>query len=264
LGVDSNFKFRAAICSGSGKAEGQRFATQKDNLEPGKWYFVAGVFRPDSVKLYVNGVLQESIATGFPLSYSKNAMVLGFDDRLSFAMDELRIFNADRSDFIIADKNNALSPSAPGLVAYYNFNSGRPGGSNPDQNILVDLTTHANHGVLTNFQPLSGNISNWVESYAKIVPFAMEAVDIQEKGFTAAWKKPSVGELDHYLLDVADKPDFSSFVAGYHNLIVTGTTHLVTGLKKNTTYYYRITAEKQTLRGQGGYSNTVSIKTNQY
>ena len=55
IGIDSNFHFTAAVCSGSGTREGQKFAKQKDSLKIGQWYFVSAVFTKDSVSLYLNG-----------------------------------------------------------------------------------------------------------------------------------------------------------------------------------------------------------------
>lgn len=262
IGIDSSFRLKAAVCSGTGLADGQRFAFQKEAVETDRWYYVAGVFRSDSMKLYVNGTLQESVFTGFPLSYSKNAIVLGFDERLGFSMDELRIFNTDRSAQILTDMCNTLSPLTPGLVAYYNFNTGNAGGQNEGYVTLVDLTPNGNNGVLTNFQPLSGNQSNWIESYAMVVPFADTPAQVSNNGFTASWKKPLFGGPDQYLLDVSTDPGFHSFVTGYHELVTEGSSHIVTGLQADKIYYYRVSAKRKTQGPMGAYSGTIRVKTN--
>ena len=60
-----------------------------------------------------------------------------------------------------------ISPSSTGLVHYYNFNSGIPGGTT----LTDSVTTGTANGTLTNFA-LSGTTSNWVESYAMVTPTA--------------------------------------------------------------------------------------------
>jgi len=59
--------------------------------------------------------------------------------------------------------------------------------------------------------------------------------------FTANWSVS--GGATSYYLDVSTNSSFSSFVAGFANLLVTtGVSYLVTGLVANTTYYYRVRA----------------------
>jgi len=262
IGVDSLQRFVAAICSGSGTADGQKFATQKSKVVSDTWYYVAAVFTPDSVKLYVNGVFQRATYTGFALVHGKNALALGFDERMAFLLDEVRIFNTDRSKNIPEDMFNVLPAETPGLVAYYNFNTGKPDGQNAGLTTVVDLTGNGNNGVLINFQLIQGNTSNWVESYAMMIPAATEAINTSNSGFTANWKKPSLGLINHYLLDVSLNPDFSSFVGEYHNLPVTGVSQVVSGLQANTNYYYRVSASKNSVATQSGYSNMIRVKTN--
>lgn len=259
IGVDSLRKLTAGVCSGSGTAEGQKFAVQKSTLIPNTWYYVAAVFTTDSIKLYVNGVFEQATYTGFPLSKGKNGLFLGFDEKMVFVLDEVRIFNTDRSALIASDMHNTLSPATPGLAAYYNFNTGKSDGQNAGLITLIDLTSHGNNGVLSNFHLVVGNNSNWVESYAMVVPIALQAININDAGFTAVWTKPPLGEVTDYLLDISTYPDFSSFVAGYKGLTVAGTSQRFIGLDSETTYYYRVRADKVSVSGQGGYSNTIRV-----
>jgi len=53
----------------------------------------------------------------------------------------------------------ALSGSEQGLVAYYNFDQGSPGGTNESTTTLNDLK--GNFGALFGFS-LTGSTSNWV------------------------------------------------------------------------------------------------------
>ncbi len=261
VGVDSTQRFSAGICSGSGTADGQKFATQKNKVLPDTWYYVAAVFTRDSLKLYVNGVLEQAVHTGFPLKHGSNALSFGFDEKMAFLLDEVRIFNTDRSKKITEDMYNVLSPGTPGLVAYYNFNTGKSDGENTGLTTVVDLTGNGNNGVLTNFRLQAGNTSNWVESYAMMIPHAMEAINTNNTGFTANWTKPAFGIVNNYLLDISENPGFSSFVEGYHNLPVAGISQAVSGLRANTVYYYRVSAVKNGVDALSGYSNSIHIRT---
>ncbi len=262
IGIDSNFHFTAAVCSGSGTRDGQKFAKQKDSLKLGQWYFVSALFTKDSVSLYVNGKHEQSTYTGFPLAYGNSFLSLGFDERMNFSLDEVRIFNTDRRSFFKEDMINTLSPATQGLVAYYNFNIGRASGDNIGFATLIDLTDNNNNGALVGFQLSGGDISNWTESYAMVVPVAKEATHISDNGFVAEWDKPRFGEVLQYRLDVSTDRDFRTYVKGFHDLPVSGFNTLVKGLLPNTVYYYRILAENILSTNRSVYSNTMMVKTN--
>ncbi len=259
IGVDSTMHFYSGVCNGNGRADGQKFAYQKNQLEAGKWYYVAAVFRADTMKIYVNGILQESVRTGFPLSRGKSGMYLGFDDLLEFDVDELRIFNTDRSDQIAADMYQVISASNKDLVAYYNFNTGHSGGDNTWQTTLTDVSGNNNDGVLVNFKSLTGSTSNWVESYALMIPQVEAATEISSSSFVANWKASNLGIVDEYLFDLSENPEFKTFVSGYQSLKIKEPSIRVQSLQPGKTYYYRVREEKRSLSGQGGYSNTVAV-----
>jgi hypothetical protein len=156
---------------------------------------------------------------------------------------------------------NVVSPSAIGLLSYYNFDEGTAGGNNAGITTLYDQTSNGNNGTLNNFA-LTGSTSNWVESYAMVVPVTTAATSTSSTSFTANWTAPLVGTVDNYLLDVSTSSSFSSFVTGYNSLNVGNVlTYNVTGLSASTTYYYRVRANKASVTGQGGYSNTTTTAT---
>src|ERR1051325_10314839 len=77
-------------------------------------------------------------------------------------------------------------------------------------------------------------------------------------GFLATW--PSVSGATRYLLDVSTNLSFTDFVDGYHDLDVGNTAgRVVTGLRQNTTYYYRVRPYE--VRGRSRYSVTMSATT---
>jgi len=93
-------------------------------------------------------------------------------------------------------------------------------------------------------------------SYAQ--PTASAASSVTANSFTANWS--SVSGAISYRLDVSASSTFASFISGYNNVSVSGTSKSVTGLSANTVYYYRVRAVK-VLGGTTGNSNVISVST---
>ncbi len=93
-------------------------------------------------------------------------------------------------------------------------------------------------------------------SYAQ--PTASAASSVTANSFTANWS--SVSGAISYRLDVSTSSTFASFISGYNNVSVSGTSKSVTGLSANTVYYYRVRAVK-VLGGTTGSSNVISVST---
>lgn len=263
IGLDSSGHFRAVMASGTGLKGSQAIARHQTKAELGRWYFLAAVFSKDSVNLFVNGELQAAVPSGFPISRGHNALSLGFDGSVACLIDELRIFNTNRSAAIASDMHHLIQPETSGLVAYYNFNLGRAGRQNTGFSTLYDLSPNANHGRLQNFSTLTGNSSNWVESYAMVVPLAKEAEEVSENSFTAKWRSPGFGIAENYFLDVSENALFESFLEGYQGKRLEDNSEVIIGLRPGTRYYYRLSAGKNSAEGQGAYSATVSVKTSE-
>jgi bacillolysin len=76
-------------------------------------------------------------------------------------------------------------------------------------------------------------------------PAAKTATVVSASGFTANWAAPgSEGSaaITGYRLDVAADSAFTQVLAGYNNLLVSGTSRAVTGLSAAKPYYYRVRA----------------------
>lgn len=71
-------------------------------------------------------------------------------------------------------------------------------------------------------------------------PVATVATAVDHDSFVANWQ--AVTGATGYRLDVSGASDFSSFVTGYNNLAVSGTSQEVSGLPSTTTFYYRVRA----------------------
>jgi hypothetical protein len=88
-------------------------------------------------------------------------------------------------------------------------------------------------------------------------PVATAATSVTTSSFTANWNS-STGAAD-YRLDVATDAGFASFVSGYQDLTVAGTSQSVTGLDSGVTYFYRVRAVNAS--GTSANSNTVTVST---
>lgn len=92
-------------------------------------------------------------------------------------------------------------------------------------------------------------------------PTATAATSVGSASFIANWGP--VSGATGYRLDVSLSNTFSSFVSGYNNLAVAGTSQSVSGLSASTQYYYRVRTERAyTLAtNTSGQSNTISATT---
>jgi hypothetical protein len=91
-------------------------------------------------------------------------------------------------------------------------------------------------------------------------PVATAATSVTDTSFTANWT--AVSGASSYRLDVSTASNFATFVTGYNNLTVSGTSQSVTGLTENTTYYYRVRAVNSA--GVSASSNIITVAVNIY
>lgn len=88
-------------------------------------------------------------------------------------------------------------------------------------------------------------------------PVAEAASTVNALNFVANWTLPATG-ADSYTLDVATDEDFNNKLEAYDNLTVTGTSRAISGLSRNTTYYYRV---KSVNASGASVSNVISVST---
>jgi len=245
-------------------------ATSPAAINDGRWHHIAAKRSSDgNLHLLIDGVVVTVVSVnGNPNISNSVTTTIGraFDGVTPLAhfngtLDKMRIWNVGRTDVELqGNMFNSIS-SATGLLASFNFDAGTAGSTNTGITTLTDQTSNLNNGSLNNFA-LTGTTSNWVESYAMVVPTATAATSVSPTGLTANWVAPAIGTLDNaYRLDVSTSSTFVSFVTGYNGLTVAGTSQSVTGLTGNTTYYYRVSADKTSVTGQGGYSASITTTT---
>ena len=100
------------------------------------------------------------------------------------------------------------------------------------------------------------SISVTVNPATLSAPTASAGSSIGVTSFTANWS--SVTGATGYYLDVSTSSGFGSFVSGYNNLSVSGTSQSVSGLTTNTPYYYRVRAMNSCVTSSSSSSITVT------
>jgi hypothetical protein len=134
------------------------------------WHHLAATYDGTTIKLYINGILANSMAQTGTLSTNSNSLILGnqpgFTEYFGGSLDELRIWNIARTQSEIqGNMNSELNPNTQtGLVSYYTFNQGIPTGTNTGLIPLMDQTGN-NGGTLSNFS-MSGSSSNFVDQFS--------------------------------------------------------------------------------------------------
>jgi hypothetical protein len=244
-------------------------------LIPNKWNFIAFMYDPSVAyaKTYVNGMdrLYKLSSGNLNTALTTNTGVLNIGRRadntyfFKGAIDEYRIWNMIRTaSEVLQDMQSSVPANANGLVAYYDFNEGVSGVNNAGVVTINDKSTTANNGSLVNFG-LTQSVSNWIESYAMVVPISLPPTNITGTSFTANWLAPMQGSFNNYLVDVSLYPDFSLPITGSPFTVSSNVlSRQFTGLHNNLNYYYRIRAEKTSLSSQGGVSVTQEASTKNF
>lgn len=176
---DGNFSFDIQLTGGN-KIHGDigdgtnwltTTADANFNYAINEWLHIAYVVTPGNYRVYANGNLVGiGSFTGTAMLYGGSRFMTigrntGENTYFQGTMDNIRIYNTalDPSQIISNMEGNYATS---GLLAYYDFNMGVPGGNNAGITTLRDSNIPGNfHGTLHNFA-LLGNSSNWVGSNA--------------------------------------------------------------------------------------------------
>jgi len=140
-------------------------------LPENEWHHIAGVFDGSTMKIYIDGILDNSVAASGSISSSVSSIkvFIGASSQNSSpstffkgSLDEIRIWNVARTASEI--QNNYLKDLAgneTGLAAYYTFNQGIVNGSNTSITTLIDKGNNNIVGSLTNIAR-TGTTSNFI------------------------------------------------------------------------------------------------------
>ena len=241
----------------------------------GRWHHVAATYDGTTRTLYLDGVALGADVPGVHAVPNAQNLRIGSNSNGSFTylngrLDEVRVYSvALTAAQLRADMTSTTAAVPASLVLYYNMDQGTPAtastGANAGLTTLYDLSPNATAATLTNFDLSSGNTSsNYVASYALVVPVATAATSRMFTSFIATWAAPANGTVTSYVLDVSTAADFSAPVAGSpFTAPASATSYGVTGLAQNTTYFYRVRALNSNLAqpDQGAESNSISVAT---
>lgn len=133
----------------------------------GEWTILTIIIKNDKVSFYVN---QDSLTTlssyvpnsSYPMRVGAGSTETSPSLYFYGQIDELRFWDRILTPAEIG-MNEKLTGTEPGLLAYYDFDQGTPGGNNTAVTSLNDLTVNNNDGTLYNMT-LNGSTSNWVSS----------------------------------------------------------------------------------------------------
>ncbi|PZF74920.1 LamG-like jellyroll fold domain-containing protein [Taibaiella soli] len=270
----------AFFCMNGSTGAGSNVSISTSLLKTGVWYHIAATWdgaTKESMTLYVNGkaygaanrVDLLNINTANPVITTPaypfkigNWSTVGTDRYFNGTIDEVRLWNVTRSQTDLqSNMYTDLTVPQTGLFAYYKLDQGTAGANNSLFPTAYDYSGNSLNGTLTNFA-LANNVSNWVESYALVAPIATTATNIGGWNFMANWNTPVSGTVTNYLLDVSTASDFSTYVTGYNGKSAgTGNSFNVTGLTKNTGYYFRVRADKTSVTGTGTFPPAQFVTT---
>ncbi|MFZ4059569.1 MAG: beta strand repeat-containing protein, partial [Ferruginibacter sp.] len=104
----------------------------------------------------------------------------------------------------------------------------------------------------------SANVQINVQPVTPLAPVALAANGLMGNRFTANWN--AVSGAIAYAIDVSLNNTFTSFVAGYNNLVVgANLTSIISGLSNGSIYYYRVRASNATCTSVN--SNVITANT---
>jgi len=132
-------------------------------MSTGTWYHLAGVYDGSSMKIYINGILQNTVngvtgdidASTGTLLFGENPQFTG--NYFNGVIDEVRIWTVARTEAEIQSTMGVeLTGSETGLAGYWKFNEGTGTST-------ADATGNGNNGTLLNM-----NSEDWVDGF--VVP----------------------------------------------------------------------------------------------
>ncbi|WP_299246469.1 LamG-like jellyroll fold domain-containing protein [uncultured Aquimarina sp.] len=140
-----------------------------------QWQHVAIVYNDSGYSIFIDGMLDNSLALSEAIVDSSNNLTMGSafggGEYYAGAIDELRVWDVALSSCRISDQSSCqLTGSESDLLAYYNFNNGEVNGNNFPMFSILDPNHTITSGIppqgtLNNFG-LTGTTSNWIDTTA--------------------------------------------------------------------------------------------------
>jgi len=174
----SNFEnsYATLTLGGSTAPNGRLFYQSKNGasiistatLTANQWTHIAVTFNNSQAKIYINGVLDNTVSGDFSLPNDTSVTATSIGAWLGDGggqyfkgnIDEFRFWNTLRTaEQIFGSKNCELQGTETGLVTYYKFNQGIDQANNSAVTTLTATT--GSNATLTSFA-LNGSVSNWL------------------------------------------------------------------------------------------------------
>ena len=168
--------------------------TSSNILEVGKWYHIAATRSSNTLKIYINNVEVASLTSSGVANTNTEPLELGGTSTMAHSflngsLDEVRIWNVARTATQIQSTYlSELAGNESGLVANYSFNQGIGGGDNQTISSLIDRSTNAINGTITNFSK-TGSTSNFVAGFIPDI----SGQSILNKGLTTTYTNGLTG-----------------------------------------------------------------------
>src|ERR1700757_239529 len=143
---------------------------QLSNLPVGQWTHVAVTNDGAALKMYINGVLDNTLTGHYIPVATNSSFKIGADPNVlcnqtprfvyNGSIDELRLYKSTLTPCQIQAGLNCELQSNAGLILYCKFNEGIAAGTNTITTV-ADSSVNGFNGTMNNFA-LSGATSNWV------------------------------------------------------------------------------------------------------
>jgi hypothetical protein len=234
--------------SGNGASGGQLALQTKyaalwstANVVPlNQWTHVAAVITsPTTAKLYVNGVEITSTIGSVNFETSTSPFYIGSIPygvngspgawRFNGKIDEVRIWNTDRSALIASTYNTIVPSNSTGLLGYFSMNQGTANGTNTSITSLTNSVPGGPNGIFSGGWALSGTSSNFTTS---ATPAAITSVTHGSicNSASVALSAAANGTINWYA------------AATGGSSLATGTSYTTPVISSTTTYYVDATS----------------------
>jgi hypothetical protein len=173
--INGGFMFRAGASGvinfaiGAGTNSAWSELTTSSVLNTGTWYHVAATYDGSKMKVYLDGLLIDSLSSTITVGGSSSTpLTIGYHPTYTGRVwngkiDEFRVWDkALTQSEITANMNSEFcSLTVTDLAGYYKMDAGTPQSTNTGVTSAIDYSGNQNNGTLSNFS-LSGTSSNWV------------------------------------------------------------------------------------------------------